>query len=311
MSCALWLKYLGFRPVLIDRAAELGGQLLQVRRINRWVLGFPNVANPELAAAYARHLREEQIDLELATSITQVRGQNHGFQVEFTSATGHASVIATEAIVIATGTCPKAGEAFEGTPGWEEVADSGRVSFFPLDHLDFPERFEGAEVVVVGGGDNAHFTTRDLARHAARVHLVIRSEPRAQPLVRAEVEALAAEGRVVEYHSARCTGFRTHGDAVELTLDLPGRGPLALTAAQIFARLGFVPGTDFVDRLEFLSGLARDARGFLITDGWRRTSMPRIYAAGDVANPIHPSVVAALADGALAARAVAYDCGAG
>jgi thioredoxin reductase len=39
--------------------------------------------------------------------------------------------------------------------------------------------------------------------------------------------------------------------------------------------------------------------------------MPRIYAAGDVANPIHPSVVAALADGALAARAVAYDCGSG
>lgn len=56
-------------------------------------------------------------------------------------------------------------------------------------------------------------------------------------------------------------------------------------------------------------GLEKNGDGYLLVDTWKRASLPFVYAIGDVANPDHPSVVTAIADGATAAQAIAQDVG--
>ena len=79
---------------------------------------------------------------------------------------------------------------------------------------------------------------------------------------------------------------------------------------RIFARTGFAPNTEFLAGLGALAGLERNGDGYLQVDACKRASLPFVYAIGDVANPDHPSVVTAIADGAVAAQAIVQDVGA-
>jgi thioredoxin reductase (NADPH) len=310
MSCALWLKHLGFSPVLIEPGAALGGQLLRINRINRWILGIPARTGPALAELYGRHVTDEAIDVRLGAQPVSMMAEDPGFSLVVREREHRTTSLPARALVIATGLRVNSSDILHPIPGALPLYESGLLSFFPLDHLESMEVLEGKRVAVIGGGDNAHFTAKDLASRTALTHLIIRSRPRAQPMVRKEVEALIRQGRVQEHGDALITGFHQGSGGIAIALARNDSKAERIEVNRIFARTGFAPNTEFLVGLGLLAGLKRNGDGYVQVDAWKRASLPFVYAIGDVANPDHPSVVTAIADGAVAAQAIAQDLGA-
>ena len=309
MSCALWLKQLGFSPILIEPGAALGGQLLGINRVNRWLLGLPGKTGPQLAELYGRHVLDEAIEIRLNTRPVAVMAEDSGFSLTLREGENRPVSLPARALVIATGLRVRSGEILQSIPGALPVYESGLLSFFPLDHLESAETLEGKRVAVIGGGDNAHFTAKDLASRAAIIHLIIRSRPRAQPMVREDVERLIRQGRIHEHSGARITGFRQAPGGIAMTLAGNDAKVERIEVDRIFARTGFAPNTEFLAGLGLLAGLEKDGGGYVRVDAGKRVSLPFVYAIGDAANPDHPSVVTAMADGAVAARSIVQDLG--
>lgn len=309
MSCALWLRHLGFTPIIIDQRDELGGQLLRINRVNQWVLGMPHHTSPELASRYARHVLEENIQVNLGARLSACVADGKGFVLMVEESDRLSTSLHVGALVVATGMRVKTRDALGETPGFESLYTSGRLSFFPIDHLEQEEQLQGKIVAVIGGGDNAHFTVNDVAPVASRTHLLIRSRPNAQRTIRKSVEALIEQGVVTEHQGTEVAGFQIHQGRIQIALTKQDCAADPITVDRIFARTGFAPNTEFLEPFELLSTLRKDADGYLMVDQWKRTSVPRVYAIGDVSNPKHPAVVTAIADGAIAARAIAQDLG--
>jgi thioredoxin reductase len=310
MSCALWLKHLGFSPVLIEPGTALGGQLLGIHRINRWILGIPGRTGPALAELYGRHVVDEAIEVRLGARPVSVMAEDSGFSLALREGENRTASLPVQALVIATGLRVNSSEILHPIPGALPLYESGLLSFFPLDHLEPMEALEGKRVAVIGGGDNAHFTAKDLASRTALTHLIIRSRPTAQPMVREEVEALIRQGRVQEHGGALITGFHQGSGGIAIALARNDSKAERIEVDRIFARTGFAPNTEFLAGLGPLAGLERNGDGYVRVDACKRASLPFVYAIGDVANPDHPSVVTAIADGAVAAMAIAQDLGA-
>ncbi len=310
MSCALWLKHLGFSPVLIEPGPALGGQLLRINRINRWILGIPGQTGPALAELYGRHVVDEAIEVRLGVRPVSVMTEDSGFSLVLREGENRTASLSVRALVIATGLRVKSSELLHPIPGALSLYESGLLSFFPLDHLEPIEALEGKRVAVIGGGDNAHFTAKDLAPRTALTHLIIRSWPTAQPMVRKDVEALIQQGRIQEHSGALITGFHQGSGGIAIALARNDSKAERIEVDRIFARTGFAPNTEFLVGLGPLAGLESNGEGYVRVDASKRASLPFVYAIGDVANPDHPSVVTAIADGAVAAMAIAQDVGA-
>jgi len=142
--------------------------------------------------------------------------------------------------------------------------------------------YSGLSVAVLGGGDNAFENYVYVRNRGAReVHLYARSVRAQQQWV---MRAGAQGVRVGPYQvdpAARSVDGRRY--------DL------------ILVFYGWEPQADFADSLK----LARDERGYIRTDfATAQTSLPDIYAIGEVANRMHPCVVTSMADGVVAAKAI-------
>ena len=312
MSCALWLKQLGLSPNIIERNAALGGQLLNIDRINRWVLGLPWLTSVELAGRYGQHIGDEHIPVHYNSELKGIETPEQGYRLVLQKMNeGNETLMQVQALVIATGVRVLGREVFSLTPGFDALVAAGLVGCFPIDHLDRIESLRGRTVAVIGGGDNAHFTVKDVASVAAQTYLLMRSCPKAQRNIRNEVNALVDQGRVIEFQGTEVDAFRQTQTGIEISLKQSGSIAARINVDMVFTRIGFSPNSKFLETLGTLATIDKQAEGYLLTDASQRTSLASVYAIGDVASPCLQSVVTAIADGAVAARAIADDLNTG
>ncbi|MGD0959462.1 MAG: NAD(P)/FAD-dependent oxidoreductase [Methylomonas sp.] len=310
MSCALWLKLMGLSPNIIERNAALGGQLLYINRINRWVLGLPNRTSVELAELYGKHISEENIPVKYNTQLTAVESAGSDYRLFLQESDQNPTSILVQAIVIATGVRVLNREIFSQIPEFDTLAAMGRIGVFPTDHIIKLENLSGKTAAVIGGGDNAHYTAKDLASTAARTYLLIRSQPKAHSRIRKEVETLIEQGLVIEYTQTTVDAFRQVQDGVEIFFTTSGSVVANIKVDMVFTRTGFTPNSEFLNKLIPFANIRKLADGYLFTDTECRTSIASVYAIGDVRSPRMQSVVTAIADGAKAARTIETDLGA-
>jgi len=211
------------------------------------------------------------------------------------------------ALVISTGVRALGSEIFSGLPGFDLLYAASLICCFPIDHLNSLEHLRGKTVAVIGGGDNAHFTVKDIALVAARTYILIRSRPKAQKKLRQEIKELIDQGLVIEYLETEVKAFQQIQDGIEISLNQSGSIISKITVDKIFTRVGFAPNSEFLDVFAPFVDIKKQARGYLCTDAGQRTSIASVYAIGDVASPEIQSVVTAIADGAKAARSISQD----
>ncbi|MCX8085684.1 MAG: NAD(P)/FAD-dependent oxidoreductase [Rhodocyclaceae bacterium] len=304
MSAALWLKHLGFSPVVIETARQAGGmQQLNFLR-NEWVLGQPGLTGPELGAKFAEHMAAERIPIEFGCSPISIEPAGRQFAIALRTSDNETLATTFRAVLIATGLRYRAQEVLEAVPGFGDLG-ADDIVYGPYAFLGM-EKLAGESVLIVGCGDNAYENAHFLLEAGARVALVCRSLPRAQTRLREAVQAFVSKYALLTH--ARIESLRRGDDCIEVSL-LSASKAETLRVRKIHVLAGYAPNTLFLETAlsPSLGHLELDSAGYLKVDGWGRTSIPGIYAAGDVCNPDFPNVASAIASGAKAAKAVEID----
>jgi len=261
LATAIWARRLGLRPVVLEREARPGGQLNQ---IGGRIFDYPGLDLPSGEALTERLMRQAEeagVRVELGRPVTAVSAADR------TCLTPEGPV-AGRALVIATGLRARR----LGVDGEQALYDGGWVRR-PSHDLRW---FQGRRVAVIGGGDRAGENAGLLLPVAREVHLLSRSPLRARPNLAAPV---LASPRLVHHEGATVQRFAVGPDAVRVEVR-QGDGQWALEADAVCIYIGNEPNSELV-----AGQVELDPEGYIITDRYGQTSVPGVYAAGDVCTP--------------------------
>jgi thioredoxin reductase (NADPH) len=273
------------KAVLLERGVP-GGELLNTELIEDYP-GFESIKGRELARLMTEHAVKFGADIR-QEEVESIRRREDG---RFDVACASGDVYTAPAVILTAGGTPTK----LGVPGEAEFAGRG-TSYCAVCDGAF---FKGETIAVVGGGDAAVEEADYLTRYASKVYVVHRRhEFRASKLLQ---ERLFANPKVEVLWNKVVTGMTGEPSGlrqVQLEDTLSGeRSALDVTGCCIF--IGFRPNSWLVKE-----HLAHDAAGYLITDDRMMTSMPGLFAAGDLRVQLTRQVTTAVGDATTAAIAV-------
>ena len=271
----------GLQVLVIERMGA-GGQVMNVEQVANYP-GFPQgVSGFELGPLLQEQAEAAgaQFQLDTVEGIDPAPDGRHVVRCA-------GGPVAARAVLVAAGS----------TRRHLGVAGEDRLEGRGVSHCascDGP-LFRGQPVCVAGGGDSAFGEALVLAGHASRVTIVFREQqPHAQRYLVQAVAALANVERV-----RRCEILEITGDDSGVTgvrLRFAGEPTRALPVRGVFVYAGLDPHTGFLG-----GALRLDAAGRIETDAALRTSVPGIFAAGDIRAGSPYLLAAACGDGAMAA----------
>ena len=271
--------------VLLERGVP-GGELLNTEWIDDYP-GFEHVLGRELAAKMASHAAKFGADIRQEHVEGITRREDGLFEI----ATSNDVTYEAPAVILTAGGTPTKLEV----PGELEYAGRG-VSYCAVCDGAF---FKGEVLAVIGGGDAAVEEADYLTRYASKVYVVHRrDEFRASKLLQ---ERLFANPKIQVIWNKKVTelkGGPAGLQSVELEDTVTGAfSSLAATGAFVF--IGFRPNTGLVKE-----HFRHDAAGYMITDDRMMTSIPGLFAAGDVRAQLTRQITTAVGDATTAAIAV-------
>ena len=264
VSCAVWLQQLGFQAVLVDLNATCGGLQLRNPYTNTWIASSANAHGADVAQALHENAVRHGVALRLSRKARQARKEGEHWCVRLDDGEDLKSRI----LVLAGGVTPKSGG----------FAARASLLVGPGPQVANTD-FNGTRVAILGGGDNAfenHTFVRE--RGAATVHIYARSiRARAEML-----ERVAHDDVIVGDFDVDASTNTVNGQRYDHLLVLFGY------EVSKGALLGLEP--------------ALRPDGFVLTDSNCRTSIPGVYAIGELAQRAHPCCITAMADGVVAAK---------
>ena len=273
------------RSVLIERGVP-GGELLNTEWIDDYP-GFEHVLGRQLADLMAAHAVKFGADIRQDTVESIVRRDDGIFEVA--PVLGH--IYEAPAVILTAGGTPTKLEV----PGELEYAGRG-VSYCAVCDGAF---FKGETLAVIGGGDAAVEEADYLTRYGHKVYVVHRrDEFRASKILQ---ERLFSNPKIEVIWNKRVLEFKGTPaglQSVQLQDTVTGElSSLAATGAFIF--IGFRPNTGLVKQ-----HAVHDPSGYLVTDERMMTSIPGLFAAGDVRSQLTRQITTAVGDATTAAIAV-------
>jgi len=279
LAAAIYAAREGIDAVVVDGSA-LGGQAGISDRIDNYP-GFPDGA--ELAERFVAQARRYGVELLSAVAVTAVTPD--GDDLVTTLASGQE--LTSHAVIVATGSTYRRLDV----PGEDSLIGAG-VHFCATCDGPF---YKGAdELVVIGGGNSALEEGLHLSEYAKQVRVLARSGLSAsavlQERVRSDPQLIVHTGvDIVELE-----GKRGRFAAV-VARDRETGEEHRFPAAAAFVFIGLDPNSDFLG-----DAVERDEAGFLVTSATMETSMPGVYAAGDVRAGSTKQLGSAVGDGIAA-----------
>lgn len=279
-AAAIYAARKGIRTGVV--AERFGGQILDTNAIENFI-SVKETEGPRLAAELEEHVRSYGVDImnmQRASKLASVDGK---LLVEFESG----ATLTAKTVILATG----ARWRNMGVPGEKEYGARG-VAYCP--HCDGP-LFKGKDVAVIGGGNSGVEAAIDLAGVVRHVTLIEFGEQlRADEVLQRKLRSLPnvdiiTQGQTTEIHGdgKRVIGlsYKDRASGEIKRLDLEG----------VFVQIGLVPNTEWLkDTLEL------SKTGEIVIDSRGQTSMPGVFAAGDVTTVPYKQIVIAIGEGAKA-----------
>ena len=285
LSTALWCDELGLDTLVLEQAEQIGGQLHRVYNPIQNYLGVKARDGEELFELFAQDVDAAEFDLWTQTSISSVDLKAR--RVSLASGESLQSI----AIVIATGVRPRE----LGVPGEKEFVGKGIIESGARDR----ELFAGKDVCIVGGGDAAVENALLLAEVCPTVTLVHRGKKlRARREFTERLQSIHCITVFTESVLTRIIG-NEDVEAVEIRRK-QGLKPFQLAVRGVLIRIGVEANTEL-----FREQLETDEKGFIKVSGQQETSVPMVFAIGDVSNPLAPTISSATGAGATAAKVIA------
>lgn len=285
ITAALYLVRSGVSVALIENGAP-GGQVLSTAEIENYP-GFPKgVKGWELADLFDAHLAGYPV-ARVRGEVSSVASAEGGlFRIAFTEGES----IEAKAVVVCTG----AKHRDLGAPGEDKFRGRG-VSYCAVCDGNF---YRGRDVVVVGGGNSALEETLYLSRIVNKVYLVHRRDAfRGAKIYEDKIRETSNIELVTKSVIDEIRGGNAGMDSV-IVRNVESGETRIIEAEGLFVYVGMLPVSSFVP-----TEVTRDAVGFIVTDAEMATSVPGIFAAGDVRSKRCRQVSSAVGDGATAATA--------
>ena len=284
MTASIYASRGGLDVMMLDYVP--GGKLNTTSEIENWP-GEVSILGPDLAQKMATHSVQFGAVQEFG-HVENIVDEGAIKKVETFD-----KIYQAKSVLIATGTV----ERKLGIPGEEEHFGKG-VSYCTICDAAF---FREKPVTIIGGGDSAYTAADYMARFSDQVHLVLRRDtPRAENILQdrvnknknvkihysySPVEIQGTDGKVSRVFFKNNKDERA--DLVEVNVDA------------IFPQIGAIPNTGFIRDLPIL-----DEEGYIIVDSKMRTSVPGIFAAGDVIQKELRQIVTATGDGSIAGEEI-------
>jgi thioredoxin reductase (NADPH) len=287
-TAAVYAARANLKPVLITGMAQ-GGQLMTTTEVDNWPADADGVQGPELMARFEAHARRFETEI-IFDQIHTTKLTEKPFTL-----IGDTGTYTCDALIIATG----ASAQYLGLPSEEKFAGKGVSACATCDGFFYRNK----SVAVVGGGNTAIEEALYLANIASHVTLIHRREKfRAEKIMQDKLFEKEKAGKItILYNSALdeilgddsgVTGLRVKNlqtDAMQ-NVDVFG----------VFIAIGHKPNTDI-----FAGQLAMEG-GYIITEAGRQgnatqTSIPGVFAAGDVQDHIYRQACTSAGTGCMAA----------
>ncbi len=287
-SAAVYAARANLKPVLITGMAQ-GGQLMTTTDVDNWPADEMGVQGPELMARFQKHAER------FNTQIVFDQIHTVDFSQRPFTLTGDSGSYTCDALIIATGASAK----YLGLPSEEAFMGRGVSGCATCDGFFY----KGDTVAVVGGGNTAVEEALYLSNIASTVHLVHRRDKfRAEPIMVDKLQEKVAAGKIVLHlfntlaevlgDKSGVTGVRLKNVSTGATEDLVLKG--------CFIAIGHQPNTDiFKGQLAMKDGyiITRTGLNGLAT----MTSVPGVFAAGDVQDHVYRQAITSAGTGCMAA----------
>ncbi|MDQ2150455.1 thioredoxin-disulfide reductase [Alcaligenaceae bacterium C4P045] len=289
-TAAVYAARANLNPVLVTGLAQ-GGQLMTTTEVDNWPADAMGVQGPELMQRFQAHAERFNTDI-VFDHIAQVDVSKRPFT--FTGDTGN--VYTCDALIIATGASAK----YLGLPSEEAFMGRGVSGCATCDGFFYRNQ----DVVVVGGGNTAVEEALYLSNICKTVTVIHRRDKfRAEPILIDKMMAKVESGNMrlklfntldeVLGDQSGVTGVRIRNTDTQATEDLPVTGA--------FIAIGHQPNTGiFEGKLDMIAG------GYIVTRSGLNglatmTSVPGVFAAGDVQDHIYRQAITSAGTGCMAA----------
>jgi len=287
-TAAIYAARANLKPMLVTGLAQ-GGQLMTTTEVDNWPADVAGVMGPDLMQRFLQHA--ERFNTEIVFDhINEVDLSQRPFTLK-----GDSGTYTCDTLVIATGASAK----YLGLPSEEAFMGRGVSGCATCDGFFYREQ----EVCVVGGGNTAVEEALYLSNIASKVHLIHRRDKfRAEAILVDKVADKVRDGKI-ELHlwhtldevlgdQSGVTGVRLRSTQDGSTKELTLKG--------CFIAIGHHPNTDiFKGQLEMKDGYIVTRTGL---DGFATmTSVPGVFAAGDVQDHVYRQAITSAGTGCMAA----------
>lgn len=287
-TAAVYAARANLQPMLITGMAQ-GGQLMTTTEVDNWPADVHGVQGPELMQRFLEHA--ERFNTQIVFDhINKVDFSQRPFTL-----TGDSGSYTCDTLIIATGASAK----YLGLPSEEAFMGRGVSGCATCDGFFY----KNDEVCVIGGGNTAVEEALYLSNIASKVTLVHRRDKfKAEPILVDKLHAKVAEGKIeLKTHntldevlgdSTGVTGIRLKSTLTGATEDITLKG--------CFIAIGHHPNTDLFEGQLDMKG------GYIVTRSGLQgfatmTSVPGVFAAGDVQDNIYRQAITSAGTGCMAA----------
>ena len=283
LSAARWCDELGLDALVLEQGEEVGGQLLSVHNPIDNYLGLHADDGRELRDRFVAQTKDCDFDLWTQVEIAGV--DLKAKRVVLRSG----EEVKAIAVIIATGLRRRQ----LGIPGENEFAGRGMI-----ESSGDRQAFAGKDVCVIGGGDAAAENALLLAEVCPTVTLVHRRKNlRAR---REFAEQLHTNHCITVFPESVVRRILGNENVEAVEIERAGAiKPFQMAVQGVLVRIGFVPNTEL-----FLNQLEIDERGFAVVSAQQETNVTNVFAIGDVASPLAPTISSAVGAGATAAKVI-------
>jgi thioredoxin reductase (NADPH) len=287
-SAAVYAARANLKPVLIT-GVEQGGQLMTTTDVENWPGDPHGVQGPELMQRLLKHAEEFNTEI-IFDHIHTTKLSEKPFRL-----IGDSGEYTCDALIIATG----ASAQYLGLPSEEAFMGKGVSACATCDGFFY----RGQEVCVVGGGNTAVEEALYLSNIASKVHLIHRRDKfRAEPILVDRLNAKVAEGKIViKYNHTLDEVTGDDSGVTGINIKSVADGSITpITLHGVFIAIGHKPNTGIFDgQLDMRNGYIKTRTGL---EGMATaTSVPGVFAAGDVQDHIYRQAITSAGTGCMAA----------
>ena len=285
-TSAVYAARANLKPTLIT-GLEVGGQLTTTTEVENWPGDFEDLQGPDLMVRMQKHAEKYNVNIV----------NDYVKDVDFSGSplilNGEKTSYSAQAIIIATGASAK----YLGLESEKQFLGRGVSACATCDGFFYKDQ----EVAVVGGGNTAVEEALYLSNICSKVHLIHRrDEFRAEKILQDRLYKKVDEGKISLILNANLDEVTGEDFVTGINIKHNDGQVTSLALSGVFIAIGHKPNTDiFENHLEMTDGYIVTKSGF--NSGATSTSVPGVFAAGDVADYTYRQAITSAGFGCMAA----------